>query len=245
MRRVVILSSVLWLGALMSAPVSYGQVAQGSIEHPYRGVQTRVPGVFVTPVPNAPFSAVVDIQTTVELDNGQTAMRKTTNRIARDAQGRIYNERRQLVPVTFAGEPSLLSVHLYDPQTRMSVFLIPSTHLAHEMVLQQRPQEPSHPLSPEIKEEDLGSSVMEAVAVHGILQTKTVTAAVSTTGKPLMIKDQYWYSEDLHLNMLMKHEDPRTGAQIISVTQVKRGEPDPKLFEVPAGYKAVDETPVQ
>jgi len=232
-------------GAEPQSPDTQSPEAQGSIEHPYRGVQTIVPGVFVTPVPGAPFTALVDIQTTVVLDNGQTAMRKTTAHIARDSQGRIYNERRRLVPVTSTETPDLLAAHLYDPRTRLSVFLNPSTHLAREMVLGRNPQMPGHPLAAGMQEEDLGKNVMDDIAVRGVLQTKLVPAELSGTGKAITIRDQYWYSDDLHLNMLMKHEDPRTGAQIVSVTQVNRVEPDPKLFEVPAGYKTVDETPVE
>jgi hypothetical protein len=222
-----------------------GSSPQGSIEHPYRGVQTIVPGVFVTPVPGAPFSAVVDIQTTVVLDNGQTAMRKGTAHIARDSQGRIYNERRTMVPVSSNATPDLLSAHLFDPRTRLSVFLNPYTHLAREIVLPAVPMAPEHPLGPDMKEEDLGSNVIDGIAVRGVLQTKVVAAPASTTGKTITIQDQYWYSEELHLNMLIKHDDPRTGSQIVSVTRMTRTEPDPKLFEVPAGYKVVDETPAE
>jgi len=106
---------------------------------------------------------------------------------------------------------------------------------------------PAHPLGPEMKEEDLGKSVMDGIAVRGVLQTKVVAAPASSKsedgGKTLTVQDQYWYSEELHLNMLMKHDDPRTGSQIVSVTQVTRTEPDAKLFEVPVGYKLVDESP--
>ena len=143
---VVALSATLLHTPDARSQQAQGQQAQGSIDHPYRGVTTIVPGAFVTPVPGAPFSAMVDIQTTVILDDGQTAMRKSTARIARDSQGRIYNERRTLVPVSSSETPDLLSAHLYDPQTRLSVFLNPNTHLAKEMVLPRNPDAPSHPL---------------------------------------------------------------------------------------------------
>ena len=82
---------------------------------------------------------------------------------------------------------------------------------------------------------------------RGVLQTKVVAPPAGSKsedwGKTLTVQDQYWYSEELHLNMLMKHDDPRTGSQIVSVTQVTRTEPDAKLFEVPVGYKLVDESP--
>jgi hypothetical protein len=57
------------------------------------------------------------------------------------------------------------------------------------------------------------------------------------------VTDEYWYSDDVHLNMLVKHTDPRSGEQTMTVTQLKRGEPDPQLFVVPSDYKVVDETP--
>jgi hypothetical protein len=44
--------------------------------------------------------------------------------------------------------------------------------------------------------------------------------------------------------MLVKHNDPRTGEQTVTVTHVNRAEPDQTMFQVPSGYKIVDETPV-
>jgi hypothetical protein len=48
----------------------------------------------------------------------------------------------------------------------------------------------------------------------------------------------------LHLNMLVKHDDPRTGEQTVAITHVNRSEPPAATFEIPADYKIVDETPV-
>ena len=63
------------------------------------------------------------------------------------------------------------------------------------------------------------------------------------TLKPLTVVDEYWYSEDLHLIMLEKHDDSRTGEQIVAVTNVQKTEPDAKRFAVPEGYRVVDLTP--
>jgi hypothetical protein len=43
--------------------------------------------------------------------------------------------------------------------------------------------------------------------------------------------------------LIVKHDDPRTGEQIVAVTHIDRHEPPRERFEVPAGYKIVDETP--
>jgi hypothetical protein len=37
--------------------------------------------------------------------------------------------------------------------------------------------------------------------------------------------------------MLAIHRDPRTGETTTTVTQVSRRQPDPAIFEIPAGYK--------
>jgi len=84
---------------------------------------------------------------------------------------------------------------------------------------------------------------MENVLAHGIRVTRTVPAAASGTGKPVIVTDEYWYSDELHLNMLVKHDDPRTGLQTVSVTRLSRAEPDEAMFKVPTGFKIVDETP--
>jgi hypothetical protein len=57
------------------------------------------------------------------------------------------------------------------------------------------------------------------------------------------VVDEYWYSDDLHEDLLLIHNDPRTGEQKVMLTDIKRQDPDPSFFEVPEGYKIVDMTP--
>ena len=52
-----------------------------------------------------------------------------------------------------------------------------------------------------------------------------------------VITDEYWYSDDLRINLIIKHSDPRTGSVTMTVTQVIRTEPDSARFEIPDGYK--------
>jgi hypothetical protein len=49
--------------------------------------------------------------------------------------------------------------------------------------------------------------------------------------------DEYRYSDDLRINLIIKHSDPRTGSVTMTVTQVIRTEPDSARFEIPDGYK--------
>lgn len=64
----------------------------------YTGVQVHIPGVYITPVPNAPFSADVQIITHQKLTDGTETVRMTINHIARDSSGRFYNEDRRRHP---------------------------------------------------------------------------------------------------------------------------------------------------
>ena len=121
----------------------------------------------------------------------------------------------------------------------------PFTHIARETVLPMPEVDPSRQVtSSSAQGEDLGSDTMENVEVHGTRKSKTIPAQFSGTGQAIIVTDEYWYSEDLHLNMLVKHNDPRTGEQTVTVTHVNRAEPDQTMFQVPSGYKIVDETPV-
>jgi hypothetical protein len=209
--------------------------------------QTR--GVFVTPIPDAPLLAVVNTQRSQILKDGTTLNQKTLSAIARDGHGRIFNERRTLIPATETATPPILTIHIYDPQTRMNTFIDPQNRLAWQSTLNRPPSAlppevgsiplaGTTPASPYVKEEDLGTRRMEGVDVHGIRDTQTIPAEANN-GKEVTVVDEYWYSDELRLNMLAIHKDPRTGEQTTTVTQVDRREPDPAIFEIPPGYKVM------
>ena len=209
--------------------------------------QTR--GVFVTPIPDAPLLAVVNTQSSQILKDGTRLNQKTLSAIARDGHGRIFNERRTLIPATETATPPILTIHIYDPQTRMNTFIDPQNRLAWQSTLNRPPSAlppevgsiplaGTTPASPYVKEEDLGTRKMEGVDVHGIRDTQTIPAEANS-GKQVTVVDEYWYSDELRLNMLAIHKDPRTGEQTTTVTQVDRREPDPAIFEIPPGYKVM------
>jgi hypothetical protein len=75
---------------------------------------------FLTPVPNAPFNAVVNIERTEIRKDGLVIKYNSMREVARDSRGRIHNELRSFIPVSSTDTPKLLNIHLYDPQTRIS-----------------------------------------------------------------------------------------------------------------------------
>ena len=92
-------------------------------------------------------------------------------------------------------------------------------------------------LQPITKQEDLGTQNIGGISAHGVRQIQTIPAASSGTGNEIVLTDEYWYADDLHMNVVVKHNDPRTGSVAMTLTQVARGEPDPSLFQIPEDYK--------
>ena len=227
---------------------------ESATSHPpdYRGVQTQIPGVYITPVSGAPFSGTVEIVSRETLPDGSVYTRRTINHIARNSSGIIYNERRKLMPPEFLGEPRILSSHIYDPQKRLNIFLDPKTHIAREAVASAPPRVPANStpdtaISPphvaNLNTQDLGTEIVAGLSLRGTRKLRTVPAALSGTGREITITDDYWYSDDLKVYLVLRHNDPRTGEQIVGITKVDRQEPDPEIFQIPPAYKIVDETP--
>jgi hypothetical protein len=90
----------------------------------------------------------------------------------------------------------------------------------------------------------LGEQNFQGIALRGMRRTRTVPADRSGTGKEVVITDDYWYSPALSIYLTIRHDDPRSGEQLVSVTEIHQGEPDANLFALPPEYKVVDETPL-
>ena len=204
--------------------------------------------IFVTPIPNAPFSGVINVERSIVRQDGTVVNLKTSRAIHRDSHGRIYNEYRNLLPASSSETPQVTNILLYDPQTRTSTTLFPAQH-AYRSSTTRRPPATTPPIfasnGPQnafTREEDLGTQVMQGLAVHGLRHTQTIPAG-SGSDKDIVLTDEYWYSEDLRVNLVLKHNDPRTGAVIMTVTQVVRADPDSSLFQIPDGYTGPEAGP--
>ena len=203
--------------------------------------------VFVTPIPNAPFSGVVNVERSFLQPDGSVVNYKTIRNISRDSRGRVHNESRTFVPVSSAETPRVVRIHLYDPQTRISTLLNPKERTFSTRTLNHppatvppsvrygSPTDNGLPQNEFTKEEDLGVHLREGLPLHGVRESQTIPAE----NKEIVISDEYWYSEDLRINMMIQHSDPRTGTITMTVTQVTRTEPDPARFEIPEGYQPV------
>lgn len=248
-----VISRRLFLASAILLSLTTGAIAQTPTTNAtrlppdYRGVLTHIPGIFVTPVPGAPFAADVQIVSHEKLPDGTERVRTTTVHVARASSGNIHNERRLLVTPAFQGMPLLLETHIYDPASRANIFLDPRTHLARQTILPRPPVAPADqrplPSQAGFPDDDLGEQTFNDLTLKGIRKTRVVPADASGTGKNVTITDEYWYSPDLSIYVIIRHNDPRTGEQLVAVNNIVRAEPDTALFTVPSDYKLVDETP--
>ena len=203
--------------------------------------------IFVTPIPNAPFSGTVRVERTQIQPNGNTVQFWSEREIARDNEGRIYNESRPFVPTTTKTVPNPVMILLYDPQNRMTEYLYPAQKTYQMMILNRPPRTDTPedfasptgaaaPASEFAQREDLGYRTIAGLPVHGVRITQTLTAAESGTGQQVTVTNEYWYSEALRLNLATRHDDPRSGTVTTTMTAIVRAEPNGALFGVPADY---------
>jgi hypothetical protein len=91
------------------------------------------------------------------------------------------------------------------------------------------------------KKELLGTQMMEGVKVEGTRTTTTIPAQQIGNERPIEIVSEKWYSPELQVQIMTHHSDPRFGETTYRLVNVNRTEPDPALFQVPAGYKVTED----
>ena len=84
--------------------------------------------------------------------------------------------------------------------------------------------------------ESLGRQLVEGVQADGTRITITIPVGEIGNERPIQIVRESWYSPDLQMVVMSRHNDPRSGETIYRVTNINRTEPAKSLFEVPAGY---------
>jgi YD repeat-containing protein len=83
----------------------------------------------------------------------------------------------------------------------------------------------------------LGTKDIEGVKAEGKQTTWTIPAGEIGNRSPIGITSESWYSPELKVTVYARYNDPRTGESIYRLAGLKRGEPAPDLFKVPADYE--------
>jgi hypothetical protein len=85
---------------------------------------------------------------------------------------------------------------------------------------------------------------MEGFTVTGMRISHTIPAGERGNDKPMTTTNETWFSRDLGVTLLTKSESPETGVHTHKLVNIRAGEPDPLLFQIPVDY-TVKEQPLR
>jgi hypothetical protein len=221
-------------------------------------------------VKGSPFTAESVTEHVQRLGDGNRMARKSTAKLFRDSAGRTRREHtltRGGVTASDGQEPRLIIIN--DPVGRVEYLLdtargtLRKTRMSPGLAEARRqasgtdssfgvlmPTSAAHrraaegdaaPPFPEPKKERLETQQIEGVMAEGTRITVTIPAGEFDNEQPFEITHEQWYSPELQMVVLMKHNDPRFGETTFRLTNITRGDPSPDLFAEPQGYRTVDQ----
>src|SRR5271169_2209171 len=113
--KTVPFSAAILVGCLALGETILGQSVP---EHaPDGGTIQRIQSIDIPPITNAPFSAVVVTEWTRIMPDGSTALMKNHRTVARDTEGRVFEERRYFTPNGDKQVTALSEMDYKDPVT--------------------------------------------------------------------------------------------------------------------------------
>jgi hypothetical protein len=224
-----------------------------TIIHEQDGGTTEVlESIVIPPKANAPFTLTLQTEWVRNLYTGGAMTFVNQRRIARDSSGRYYQERWFLVPKNGKIESKMTKIQIADPVRHVvySCELLNRRNICEETFYAETNNTvirfdgpPPGPLPNDAgyaSHADLGQQEIAGVATTGSRETINYNPGVFGNDAPMTVDREYWFSPQLGINLLSRLTDPRFGTQTFMVTEISPSEPDPQLFQLPAGYKVVD-----
>jgi len=98
----------------------------------------------------------------------------------------------------------------------------------------------ARPRREEASTEQLGKKEIEGFSASGFRHIRTLDAGAIGNDKPITSTSETWFSEDLKMMILSVNDDPRSGQRTMRLTNIRLGDPDPQLFQIPADYTVKD-----
>jgi hypothetical protein len=222
-------------------------------------------------VAGAPYAAEAITENTQVLSDGNRIERKETAKVYRDSMGRTRRDLSVNAIGPWSSGAPMQIANIFDPVAGVHYMLNMQEKKAFKMSPPPKPPAGGPGLmtkdrvfiagggmpaaGPEMAivekdagignrvETSLGTQEIEGIQAQGTRTTETIPAGKIGNEKPIVITTERWYSPDLQVDVLVKHNDPRMGEVVYQLTNVSREEPDPSLFQVPADY-TVQEGPM-
>jgi hypothetical protein len=216
------------------------------------GVREVLESIVIPPIPHAPFTATLATEATKYTADGASMTSVNERHIARDAQGRLYEERWYLVPKGTSIKSTMNWIQIADPKQHTLYNCSTEKHIcdllvwdfAGDLAAAAAPQGRTRPMpngDGNVVWEDLGTRNILGVETVGSRETTTVNAGTWGNDQPLTSMRESWHSNQLGLNLLSIRTSPMFGRQTFTITEITTGDPDASLFELPAGYKVNDQ----
>jgi hypothetical protein len=224
-----------------------------SVQQIKKGVVAEVlESIYIPAITGSPFSAIVHTEWVRYLPDGGTFTLVNQRPIARDSEGRIYEERWTLVPKNGGIGSEKTTIQIGDPNAHtlyncfvfnkprnctLERFNEPTT--ANYVPASTR----SGPLphnEGSVTHETLGKDSIEGIEADGTRDTVIYNEGAIGNDRPESVKREFWYAPSLGINLRSEVNDPGFGKQVFRITDVNLSEPDPKLYELPEGYVVVD-----
>ena len=115
---------------------------------------------------------------------------------------------------------------------------------SRRVVAMPDPHSPAAPLQAgsknQVHTEELGQQSIEGVLVTGKRVTTTIPTGEVGNDRPIVVIHEEWRSPELKILVKSIDSDPRTGEQTMELRGLVRTDPDPGLFQAPAGYQVKD-----
>jgi hypothetical protein len=220
---------------------------QQSQRPPDGGTREMLISILIPSLSNAPFTATVNTEWIRQLPDGSTITLKNHRAIARDAAGRIFQERRALVPDDGKAQSGVTQIEISDPVTHELYICMPHGRTCQVEVFSPPEYSPNtapgkpHMVQGSSSESvDLGKQSIGGLETAGTRETTVIPAGTIGNNSPIVSKREFWFSPQLGVNLISRLQHPLSGTQNFEVSDITLGEPDDKLFEVPSGFKILD-----
>ena len=207
-----------------------------------------------------PFSADVVEENDKFLADGNHIHYEVHGKIFRDSEGRMRteteapvftSESKPFVHINITDlvegriifldvEHKIATVTLLGRPTAQAALTSPKDSADQNPKVQPEPTvavHPSTPPTPDPAPEDLGTSQIEGFTVQGTRSTHIMNAGVIGNDKPIATTTERWFSTEFKVDLVNISDNPEAGKHVRKLVNIRAGEPDPLLFQIPPDFK--------
>jgi hypothetical protein len=245
----LVLFASISLAAFAQQPPSQPRI----VTHHDGGVSEVLQSIYIPPLVNAPFTLTLHTEWAKPIGDGGNITVVNQRRIARDSQGRIYQERWLFVPKDSDIKSIMNLIQIVEPAQHLWYNCGMLSGGPKRCDIERYTNGPMATYSPAIgsngplpdnkgyrSHDDLGSRQIEGIPTTGTRDSITYNPGAFGNDRAFTVSREYWQAPSLGINLISILDDPRIGKQTFIVTDIQLGDPDPALFEPPAGHTIVD-----